>query len=146
MAQRVIAQNLVVYILVGSPVDLELIEQSEFHVSILRMKKKSSRQCSRDWNPDTFQNASISPMEDELIHHFASSQFDAQSDSVIFVVFEWKSDVIIWLATQLFPVKEFPVKKWFCRLLRLRHYGSVLPNGRMKWRSFRRERCFDEFG
>lgn len=88
MAQRVRAQNLVVYILVGSPVDLELIEQSEFHVSILRMKKKSSRQCSRDWNPDTFQNASISPMEDELIHHFASSQFDAQSDSVIFVVFE----------------------------------------------------------
>ena len=41
------------------------------------MKKKSSLQRSRDWNPDTFQNASISPMEDELIHHFASSQFDS---------------------------------------------------------------------
>ena len=52
------------------------------------MKKESSLQCSRDWNPDKFQNASISPMEDELIRHFASSQFDAQSDSVIFVVFE----------------------------------------------------------
>lgn len=28
VAQRVIAQNLVVYILVGSPVDLELIDQN----------------------------------------------------------------------------------------------------------------------
>ena len=105
---------------------------SEFHVSIQRTKKTSPnkiRVCTKDWNPNKFQpdgrwtNSSFCKFPIPCSKWFCDLQFLSENSYVVICQFP------------TFPSE----KKWFCRL-RLRHCGFVLPNGHMKWRSFRRER------
>lgn len=52
---------------------LELIGTTLIRIGIKKTSPQKNSVCTKNWNPNKFQPVSISPMEDELIHHFVNS-------------------------------------------------------------------------